>query len=112
MIKLKIMIHIGNLIHSFFEEKRIRRATLARKMNINLMNLMKMEKKESLQTARLLEIATILQHNFFMDIAQTLPATFSTNKDIFEEKDKEIAQLKKEVEKLTIERDLLLKIKA
>ena len=46
-----------------------------------------------------------------MDIAQTLPATFTINKDIFEAKDQEIAQLKKENEKLTIERDLLLKIR-
>ena len=106
------MIHIGNLIHAYFEEKRIRRAALARKMDINLMNLMKMEKKESLQTSRLLEISTILQHNFFMDIAQSLPETFTTNKDIFEEKNLEIAQLKKEVEKLTIERDVLLKVKS
>jgi hypothetical protein len=106
------MVHIGNLIHAYFEEKRIRRAAMARRMDINLINLMKMEKKESLQTSRLLEISTILQHNFFMDIAQTLPTTFTTNKDIFEEKDQEIAQLKKEVEKLTIERDVLLKVKS
>jgi len=106
------MIHIGNLLNALFEQKRTRRAALARKMQVQLATVMGFEKKESLQTARLYELCTHLQHNFFMDIAQTLPTTFSTNKDIFEEKNQEIAQLKKEVEKLTIERDILLKVKA
>lgn len=105
------MIHIGNLLVAYFEQKRTRRAALARKMQVQLATVLSFEKKQSLQTARLYELCTHLQHNFFMDIAQTLPATFTTNKDIFEEKDQEIARLKKEVEKLTIERDVLLKIK-
>jgi hypothetical protein len=105
------MIHIGNLLHAYLEKNRIRRAALARKMEINLINLMKMEKKEHLNTSRLLEISTILQHNFFMDIAQLLPVNYKTSHDIFEEKNLEIEKLKKEIEKLTIEKDILLKIK-
>lgn len=106
------MIHIGNLLNAHFEKKRTRRAALARKMEVQLATVMSFEKKESLQTKRLYELCTLLQHNFFMDIAQTLPETFSTNKDVFEAKDQEIAQLKKENEKLTIERDILLKVKS
>jgi DNA-binding Xre family transcriptional regulator len=105
------MIHIGNLLNELFEKRRIRRAALARTMNINLANLMKYEKKESIQTARLYELCHHLQHNFFMDIAQTLPPDYATSKDIFEEKDQQIEELKKQVEKLTIERDVLLKVK-
>ena len=105
------MIHIGNLLQTYLDKKRIRRAALARKMDINLINLMKMEKKEHLNTSRLLEISTILQHNFFMDIAMALPTTYTTTQDIFEEKNLEIEKLKKEIEKLTIERDVLLRIK-
>jgi hypothetical protein len=105
------MIHIGNLLNAYFTKKRTRRAALARLMNMNLASLMEYEKKESIQTSRLLELCTHLQHNFFMDIAQTLPSDFTTNQDIFETKNQEIAQLKKEVEKLTIERDILLKVK-
>jgi hypothetical protein len=110
-LKLTIMTHIGNLLHAYLEKNRISRAALARKMEINLINLMKMEKKEHLNTSRLLEISTILQHNFFMDIAMALPTTFVTTQDIFEEKNLEIEKLKKEIEKLTIEKDILLKIK-
>ena len=70
-----------------------------------------MVKKEHLNTSRLLEISTILQHNFFMDIAMALPPTYTTTQDIFDEKNLEIEKLKKEIEKLTIERDVLLRIK-
>lgn len=105
------MVHIGNLIHTLFENRRIRRAALARHLNIRLESLMKYETKESIQTKRLLEICHQLKHNFFMDIAQTLPADYASNKNIFEEKDQQIAQLQKEVEKLSIERDILLKVK-
>ena len=105
------MIHIGNLLNAYFTKKRTRRAALARLMNMNLASLMEYEKKESIQTARLLELCIHLKHNFFMDIAQTLPLDFSTNQDVFEAKNQEIAQLKKEVEKLTIESDVLFKIK-
>lgn len=105
------MAHIGNLLHTLFEKRRIHRAALARHLKIRLESLMKYETKESIQTARLLEICHQLQHNFFMDIAQTLPPNYASSQNIFEEKDQQIAQLQKEVEKLTIERDILLKLK-
>lgn len=45
-----------------------------------------------------------------MDIAQTFPQEYATSKDLFEEKNQQIEDLKKQVEKLTIERDILLKV--
>ncbi len=105
------MIHIGTLLHTLFENRRIRRATLARLMDINLASLMKMEKKESIQTARLLELCTHLRHNFFMDIAQQLPPEYATAKNIFEEKDRQIAELQKQLERLTIENEVLRAMK-
>lgn len=105
------MIHIGTLLHTFFENKRTRRAALARLMDINLANLMKMEKKESIQTKRLLELCIHLKHNFFMDIAQQLPPEYTTNKNIVEEKDRQIAELQKQLERLTIENDVLRAMK-
>ena len=105
------MIHIGSLLNAFFENKRTRRAALAKLMNINLANLMKMEKKESIQTKRLQELCTHLKHNFFMDIAQQLPPEYTTNKNIFEEKDRQIADLQKQLDRLTIENDVLRELK-
>ncbi len=105
------MIHTGEMLHRYLEDKRIRRAALARQMKIQLKSLMEYEKKQSIKTHRLFELSTLLKHNFFMDIAAQLPKEY-TSIDIFAEKNKEIEQLKKEVEKLTIERDILLKIKS
>ena len=104
------MIHVGNLINELFNKRRIRRAPLSRLMQINLSSLMEYEKKESIQTHRLEELCHHLQHNFFMDIAQTFPQEYATSKDLFEEKNQQIEDLKKQVEKLTIERDILLKV--
>lgn len=47
-------------------------------------------------------------HNFFMDIAMQLPQDYTTTQNIFEEKNLEIATLKEQVNKLQIERDILL----
>jgi len=41
-------IHIGELLHSYFEEKRIRRAALARLMDMNLRSVLLYEQKESI----------------------------------------------------------------
>ena len=45
-----------------------------------------------------------------MDIAQKLPKDYETSKDIFEEKKRQINDLKKQIELLTAERDILLKV--
>lgn len=104
------MIHIGKLLQNYFETKRTRKAVLARLLQININSLMNYEKKESIQTKRLLEICTHLQHNFFMDIAMQLPQEYTTQQNPFEAKDLEIAQLKEALKKAETERDVLLNI--
>ncbi len=106
------MIHIGTLIHDFLEQRRTRRVVLARLLNIGIASLLEIEKKQTIQTDRLLDLCRHLNHNFFMDIAMQLPATYTTNKDIFAEKNQEIDRLKKEIEQLQIEKDLLLQLKS
>ena len=103
-------LHFGEMLHSYFEDKRIRRAVLARLLNLGLKALMQHEKNESVQTKRLLEICTHLKHNFFMDIAIMLPPEYSTTQNPYEEKDKQIAQLEEELKLIKAERDVLLKV--
>jgi DNA-binding Xre family transcriptional regulator len=103
-------LHFGEMLHSYFEDKRIRRAVLARLLNLGLKALMQHEKNESIQTKRLLEICTHLKHNFFMDIAIMLPPEYSTTQNPYEEKDKQIAQLEEELKLIKAERDVLLKV--
>lgn len=101
-------LHIGNLLTHYFNTKRTRRASLARLMNVHIATILGYQKKESLQTKTLMAMATILKHNFFMDIAMQLPQDYTTTQNIFEEKNLEIATLKEQVNKLQIERDILL----
>ena len=103
-------LNTGQMLHDYFEAKRIRRAALARLLDINLPSLMAYEKKESIHTHRLLEISKHLQHNFFMDIAQQLPADYTTAEDLFAEKNQHIAQLEEELKMVKAERDILLKL--
>ena len=77
-------LHIGNLLTHYFNTKRTRRASLARLMNVHIATILGYQKKESLQTKTLMAMATILKHNFFMDIAMQLPQEYTTTKNIFE----------------------------
>lgn len=103
--------NIGEMLTQFFELRRIRRAALARLLNVQTSTIIGYQKKESIQVKTLWDISNLVSHNFFMDIAQMLPENYTTSKNIFKEKDAEIAALKAEVKKLTIERNLLIKIK-
>ena len=103
-------VHTGTLLRTYFENKRTRKAVLARLLGVTNSAIIGYQKKESVQTKTLLALSTILKHNFFMDIALMLPPEYSTTKNVFEEKNNEIEALKEEVKKLTIERDVLLKV--
>jgi plasmid maintenance system antidote protein VapI len=103
-------INVGQLLTAVFAARRIRKAALARAMQINAVQINNYLKNESIQTSRLLEISMHLKHNFFMDIAQQLPEDFTTANDIFASKNKEITELKEALKKCSIERDLLLQI--
>lgn len=103
-------INVGQMLTAHFKKHRIRLAALARLMQIDLSNFMLYQKKESIQTKRLLEISQHLKHNFFMDIAVMLPPTFTTTKNPTEDKDLRIAQLEEEVKLLKNENAVLLKV--
>jgi plasmid maintenance system antidote protein VapI len=103
-------VHAGELLKAVFEVRRIRKAALARIMGVNPVQINHYLKNESIQTSRLLEVSMHLKHNFFMDIAQQLPADFATTNDVFAAKDEEIEALKEALKKVTIERDLLVQL--
>jgi hypothetical protein len=104
------VVNIGELIKTYFEQKRIRRAALARLMGKSLKSVLQHEKNISIQTRILWDLSVALQHNFFMDIAQMLPNDFSTNEDLFKEKNDRINELEQEVAMLKKEKELLLEV--
>ena len=103
-------IHIGQLLLNYFEKHRTRKAALARLLQVKPSAILRYEKRESLQISILINISHALKHNFLMDIAQELPQEYTTNKPLFVEKDAEIEALKKEVETLKTQNQLLMQL--
>ena len=99
--------HSGEILATYFKEKRIRKSALARVMNRRPDTIYGFEKNGSIQTAILWELCQALQYNFFADMAAQLPADFATKSASSEQTDI-IAQLEQEISILNREKNLLL----
>jgi hypothetical protein len=105
------MPHLGELLEKHIEEHRIYQSALARVMHRVPKTIQYYKKNHSMQAAILWEISHALKHNFFADLADELPDTFSrNNSNIVEQKDKEIAVLQNELVRLQQDKELLLRI--
>jgi|MesohylFT_1024984.scaffolds.fasta_scaffold62439_2 hypothetical protein len=100
----------GKLLVSYFDRKRINRAALSRKLNLSIGSVLNYQKNDTIQSALLWDISVALNHNFFMDLAVKMPKEFTTEADLYTEKNKKIAELEQEILILKVERDLLLKV--
>jgi len=99
--------HIGALLKGYIKENNVSKAALARALEIGPANLEVRLKQDWIRTDILLKICTLLEHNFFADIATSLPEKFSTNKAKDSTKDNLIAELELEIKMLKRERDVL-----
>jgi transcriptional regulator with XRE-family HTH domain len=100
-------IHIGQMIKQLIDRRNITRTAIARKMQTPHTAIYAYEKRNSLKTATLLRLCHALEHNFFTDLANALPANYSQNTDFQSAKDLLIAQQTTEIQKLKYENDLL-----
>jgi plasmid maintenance system antidote protein VapI len=100
-------IHIGTILKRYIKENNVSKAALARALGIGPPNLEVRLKQPSFRTDVLLKISSLLEHNFFADIATMLPKEFSTNKIENQAKDNLIAELELEIKMLKRERDVL-----
>ena len=99
--------HSGELLTTYFKEKRIRKSALARVMNRRPDTIYGYEKNSTIQSAILWELCHALHYNFFADIAAQLPASYATKSASTAQADK-IAQLEQEISMLNREKNLLL----
>ena len=74
------MIHIGNRIEEELRRQERTVAWLARKLYCNRQNVYDIFKRESIDTALLRRISTILGHDFFKDLSTDMGYTEATNK--------------------------------
>jgi hypothetical protein len=100
-------LHAGKLLQQYIRENKVSKAALSRAMGISPSSLEGRLKKESFKTDTLLKISNLLEHNFFADIAASLPKEFPTNGAVDKTKDELIAALELEIKMLKREREVL-----
>lgn len=103
---MKKNIHIGQLVALYIRENNISKAALARAMKISTSSMEYRVNTAVFPTSFLMDLSHELKHNFFADIAQELPVTYSGGKKASGDEE-EIASLKQEIEFLKREKELL-----
>lgn len=113
MKKSKNNINTGKMIDDFITKNRIFKSNLGQDINRNGLSILAYTRNVSIQTGILIDLCHALKHNFFRDIADQLPADFTTTKPDSShiEKDALIAQLQEEVKVLKIQNEILLRVK-
>jgi hypothetical protein len=101
--------HTGNMLVAYCKKKRIYKAALARKMNVDYRSIFYYFKRESMDLGKLLDFCHGLEHNFLLELALQLPSTYSSDVNT-NAKDLEIATLKAHILTLETEKALLEKI--
>lgn len=102
MITNTEMPHIGNILAKYAKEKRIYKSAWGRAQGVKKQTITSWFKKENMQVHTLIKISYVLNHNFIMDIAHTLPPdmphTPNSTDTVIASLQKENEELKKEVE--------------
>ncbi len=96
----------GDLIVRVLQARQMRKADLARKLHAKNSIVNRFTNSNSMSLAKLAEISRLLGHNFFADLAATLPSDFTTlaAEDPFSE---ERARLQAEIARLQAENALM-----
>jgi hypothetical protein len=100
----------GAMLKQYFDHKRIRKAALARKLNVASNKLDYALKQKTIQTQFLWDLSIALEHNFFQDIAAMLPTSYSVSQPQNIDLKNKILQLEQQVSVLEVEKELLLKV--
>ena len=102
--------HTGNLLRSYFSEKRIHKAALARLLNKNYKSLLDLEKRSNIQTSILWALSHALKKNFFEDIARQLPESYASPSLLEKSQAQKIVELERENEILTNQLNMLKEV--
>lgn len=101
-------LHIGKLLRKHVDEKKYNQAALARREGWTAREVAYYFKKPSLQVSTLIRLSRGLKYNFLRQIADTLPAEFPPH--AANPLEEENAALKKEIEMLKHEVEILNKV--
>jgi hypothetical protein len=117
MNKSEHNIDTGRLLTDYINKNRINKSELGRNIHRNGVSIAKYTQNTSIQTGILIDLCYALQHNFFQDIVNLLPAHFTKNEGIDpltslgnERQMGLITKLETENKILKIQNELLMKI--
>lgn len=108
MKKGKNNIHTGKLLSAIISKNKVKKSTLGKTINRDGVSILKYTQNSSIQTGILIELCYALKHNFFQDIANQLPDSFSVENH----QQSEIEILKEEIKVLKIQNELLMKMRS
>ena len=101
-------INFGSLLQAYFKKNRIYKSALARKIKRGDSTIVAYQKRPSIQSSIIEELSHAMKHNFFADLADLLPESYSKDATKWMEKDARIAALEREIEILKAEKEVLL----
>ncbi|MFA9192460.1 transcriptional regulator [Flavobacterium sp. FZUC8N2.13] len=96
---------IGNFIHYYILQHKIKKADVSRQLGILPTGLNKYFKKESLQFAILWKLSLALQHNFVAHLGEYLPIAYETKPE--KALKQELAAKNEYIQKLEIQLETL-----
>jgi hypothetical protein len=108
MVTTTNTLHVGQLIKTYIDTKRIAKSAVARKIGKADNDMLRYQKSVSLKSEVLLMLSHALQHNFFADIAALLPAHYTTDAPVDVLNAERIAALEQQVKILQAEKAVLL----
>lgn len=101
-------LHIGNLIAWIIQEKHLKKATIAKQLDIAPTTLNQYFKQSSVQVGILWRLSQAMEYNFLADLADRLSISFETKKEATLQKS--LSEKEEELKILKIELNLLKKI--
>ncbi|MGJ8594193.1 MAG: helix-turn-helix domain-containing protein [Aquaticitalea sp.] len=102
-------IHFGQFLRAFLSKHRLPIAALARHLNIHPEQIQRHLKSEDVRASVLLEFCHAYQHNFFADLAVTLPPHYLHAQPDTSPQER-IAELEMQLKQVTAERDVLKEV--
>lgn len=103
-------LNFGALLQAYFKKNRIYKSALARKVNRSDSVIAAYQKRPSMQSAIIEELSHAMQHNFFADLADLLPDSYSKDLSKIIKKEAKITALEREIEILKAEKRVLLEV--
>ena len=100
---------VGAMLTTFFTKHRLSKSALARHIGVTPSQVFSFLNGKSIKTSALLAISHAFQHNFFADIAATLPAHYVVEHPETALQDR-IKALETQLNIVTAERDVLKEV--